>query len=158
MFRRTALLAATLPLALLAFAGGASAHCQVPCGIYDDPARIQALREDTTTIAKAIAQIGELAGKGDAQSLNQAVRWITTKDQHASNVITVCSEYFLTQKIKPVAKGADGYDAYVEHLAAVHAIMVAAMKTKQQADPAAATALGAAIDAFAAMHEKDHAH
>ena len=29
------------------------AHCQVPCGIYDDAARIARLREDTATIAKA---------------------------------------------------------------------------------------------------------
>ena len=33
------------------------AHCQVPCGIYDDPARIAELREDATTIEKAIAGI-----------------------------------------------------------------------------------------------------
>jgi hypothetical protein len=28
------------------------AHCQVPCGIYDDDGRIKRLREDVTTITK----------------------------------------------------------------------------------------------------------
>ena len=43
-----------------------SAHCQVPCGIYDDQARIHQLEEDATTIAKAITEINALAGKHDA--------------------------------------------------------------------------------------------
>ena len=46
----------------------ANAHCQVPCGIYDDHARIHQMLEDVATIAKAVTQIAELAGKTDAQS------------------------------------------------------------------------------------------
>ena len=30
----------------------ANAHCQVPCGIYDDDGRITQLREDATTVRK----------------------------------------------------------------------------------------------------------
>ena len=33
------------------------AHCQVPCGIYDDALRIVQLREDFHTIQKAMNQI-----------------------------------------------------------------------------------------------------
>lgn len=128
--------------------GSASAHCQVPCGIYDDPARINALKEDATTITKAIAQIRELSSQHDPQAFNQATRWTVTKEAHASHVIEVVSEYFLTQKVKPVAAGAAGHDAYLETLAACHAVMVAAMKTKQQCDPAAAKALDEAIAAL----------
>ena len=109
----------------------AEAHCQVPCGIYDDAARITRLREDATTIAKAVKLIRELAGQHDAQAINQAVRWVATKELHASHIIEVVSEYFLTQKLKTVAAGADGYDAYLKKLADHHAVMVAAMKTKQ---------------------------
>jgi nickel superoxide dismutase len=125
------------------------AHCQVPCGIYDDAARISHMKEDAATIAKAITSINELAGKNDANALNQAVRWVTTKEAHASDIITTVSEYFLTQKVKPVAPGADGYDAYLKTLADHHAVMVAAMKTKQSADPATVPALTAAIDKLA---------
>lgn len=127
----------------------ASAHCQVPCGIYDDPARITHLKEDATTITKAITNVIELAPKQDAQSLNQATRWITTKEEHASDIMTVVAEYFLAQRVKPVAPGAEGYDAYLKNLADHHAVIVAAMKTKQQCDLATAAALDKAIDALA---------
>ena len=128
------------------------AHCQVPCGIYDDAARIQHLRENVTTIAKAVTIIRDLAGKHDPQAFNQAARWVATKEAHASDIITTVSEYFLTQKVKPVAPGSDGYDVYLKKLADHHAVMVAAMKTKQSADQAAVAALGKAIDQLASHY------
>ena len=132
----------------------AEAHCQVPCGIYDDAARIARLKEDTATIAKAIDNINKLAGAHQAQAFNQAVRWVNTKEEHASHIISVVSEYFLTQKVKPVAPGADGYDAYLKRLADHHAVMSAAMKTKQNTDKASADSLSHAIDALAAHYKK----
>lgn len=123
------------------------AHCQMPCGIYNDPARIQKLREDAMTIDKAIHAINELAGKTDATSLNQATRWIVVKEDHASDIITIVSEYFLTQKVKP-AGGADRAK-YLESLADHHAVMVAAMKCKQVPEPSAVEALNQAITKLA---------
>jgi nickel superoxide dismutase len=128
------------------------AHCQVPCGIYDDQARINRLREDAATIAKAVKNISELSGQRDAQSLNQAVRWINTKEDHATHIIDVVSEYFLTQKVKVVAPGAEGYEQYLKRLADHHAVMVAAMKTKQKAEKASVDALSHAIEALAAHY------
>ncbi len=142
----------------------AEAHCQIPCGIYDDPARIAQIREDSTTIAKAIANINQLAGKHDAQALNQATRWIMAKEDHATHIIDVVSEYFLTQKVKPVAEGDDGYDAYLKQLADHHAVMACAMKTKQNADPKTVDALNTAIDKLAVhympkkMANETHSH
>lgn len=138
--------------------GWVSAHCQVPCGIYDDAARIAQLKEDSTTIAKAITQINEMVDEDDgmqAKNVNQVIRWVTTKEDHASRIITVVSEYFLTQKVKPVAPGADGYDAYLKSLADHHAVMAAAMKTKQDAAPATVDALNQAI-AGLAKHYHTH--
>lgn len=132
----------------------AEAHCQVPCGIYDDPMRIAMMHEDATTIGKAVAQIKELTGKHDPLALNQAARWVATKEDHATHIIDVVSEYFLTQKVKPVAGGAEGHDAYLKSLADHHAVMVAAMKTKQTVDEAAVDALQKAIDALAAHYKK----
>ncbi|GJM45522.1 MAG: hypothetical protein DHS20C21_23640 [Gemmatimonadota bacterium] len=129
----------------LAYASAAFAHCQVPCGIYDDAARIAALHEDAATISKATTQIGTLAAAHDAASMNQLVRWTNTKEAHASHIIEVVSEYFLTQKVKPVAAGADGHAAYLQSLADHHAVMSAAMKTKQKVDAEAVSALEAAI-------------
>ncbi|MCG8407323.1 MAG: superoxide dismutase, Ni [Phycisphaerales bacterium] len=129
------------------------AHCQVPCGIYDDAARIRHMREDVTTITKAIDNIRQLAGRHDPQAFNQAVRWVNTKEDHASHIISVVSEYFLTQKVKPVAPGEPGYDQYLKKLADHHAVMAAAMKTKQHTDRAFADSLTKAIDAMA-VHYK----
>ena len=126
----------------------ADAHCQVPCGIYDDAARVTRMKEDATTIEKAIVNINQLAGQHDSQAFNQAARWVATKEAHASHIIEVISEYFLAQRVKPVAPGTDGYDAYVSSLTKYHAVMVAAMKTKQQSSQAAADALKKAIAAL----------
>ncbi len=145
---------ATTVVLWIAYVDPVGAHCQVPCGIYDDSARIARLREDSVTIAKAIGQINTLAVKRDAQSLNQVTRWITTKEAHAGHIIEVVSEYFLTQKVKPVAPGAEGYREYLKTLADHHAVMVAAMRTKQKADPATADLLHDAIDALAAHYRK----
>jgi len=133
------------------------AHCQVPCGIYDDAARIAGMREDAATIAKAVGKIGALAGSHQAQGFNQAARWVATKEQHASRIIDVVARYFLTQKVKPVARDADGYEAYLGRLADHHAVMVAAMKCKQKVDAGSVAGLRRAIDALAA-HYPPHAH
>jgi nickel superoxide dismutase len=147
-----------LLLALIAISTGgvtqALAHCQVPCGIYDDPARIAEMLEDTTTIEKAMKQMADLSGKTDPQSMNQLTRWIMTKEDHASKIITTVSEYFLTQKVKPVEKGAAGYEEYLEKLADHHAVLRAAMKAKQSADPTHAQALHDAIHELAKYYEK----
>lgn len=154
---KTLTLALTLTIIML-FAGlytgspsTADAHCQVPCGIYDDSARAVQMHEDAATIAKAVKLMNELAGKDDAQSKQQFVRWTNTKEQHAERIITTVASYFLAQKIKPVAPGspdAEGYDAYLKKLADHHAVIVAAMKAKQNASPEAVAALNLAIDAM----------
>jgi hypothetical protein len=127
------------------FAPGAFAHCQVPCGIYDDTARIHAIEEDAATITKAMQHIQELSGKHDALAFNQAARWVATKEEHASHIITTIAEYFLTQKMKPVAANEDGYKEYLVSLADHHAVMRAAMAAKQQVGLEVASALDEAI-------------
>jgi nickel superoxide dismutase len=44
--------------------------------------------------------IAELAGKSDAQSQNQLVRWVMNKENHAQKIISTISDYFLTQRVK----------------------------------------------------------
>lgn len=117
----------------------AFAHCQVPCGIYDDHARVMRMLEDVATIEKAANQINELASKTDAQSKNQLVRWVMNKETHAQNVISSISDYFLTQRVKPSQKD------YAERLQKHHAVIIAAMKAKQNADPNYAITLEKAV-------------
>lgn len=136
----------------------AFAHCQVPCGIYDDAARITRMYEDASTIEKAMTKMADLSGKGDAQSANQFTRWVVTKEAHAANIITTVAEYFLTQKVKPVAADAEGFDAYLAKLADHHRVMSAAMKAKQNSDPAVVAKLRAALDAMGKHYDLEHKH
>lgn len=107
----------------------ANAHCQVPCGIYDDHARVKSMLEDVVTIDKAITSIKDLSGKSDAQSNNQLVRWVVNKEKHADNIINTISNYFLTQRVNSSQKD------YQERLVKHHAVIVSAMKVKQNVDP-----------------------
>ena len=124
------------------------AHCQVPCGIYDDSGRINKLKEDATTIHKAMKSVVGMKAsyEEDPQSLNQSVRWINTKEQHASQIITTVSEYFLTQKLKDVGEKDDKYNDYLIALALHHRVMRLAMKAKQSMDPKVADELKHAIE------------
>jgi len=125
-----------------------SAHCQVPCGVYGDSARFTQMLEDQTTIAKAIAQINDLADKKDGKSANQLARWVSTKEDHANKIQKIIAEYFLTQRIKSSS------DDYADLLKGAHGVMVAAMKCKQGTDPKSADALKTAIETFQSVYEK----
>ena len=125
-----------------------SAHCQVPCGVYGDSARFTQMLEDQTTIAKAIAQINDLAGKKDGKSANQLARWVSTKEDHANKIQKIIAEYFLTQRIKSSS------DNYADLLKGAHGVMVAAMKCKQGTDPKSADALKSSIEKFQTIYEK----
>ena len=137
--QRFVLPALALVLFVLGTVRTADAHCEVPCGIYADQMRFEMMLEDQATIAKAMGQIGELAGKSGAQESNQLVRWVNTKESHATNTMHVIAQYFMAQRIKP------SNEKYVEQLTAAHAVIQAAMKCKQTVDPKNADALKAAI-------------
>lgn len=53
----------------------AGAHCQIPCGIYDDRARIVLMEEHVTTIEKSMNEITTLSAD-TPQNINQLVRWV----------------------------------------------------------------------------------
>lgn len=156
--RISAIVPALVLVSLFSLSLEVNAHCQVPCGIYDDDARIAAIKEDATTIVKAIKNISQLSGQHGAKSQNQLVRWVTTKDAHASHVIETVSEYFLAQRVKTARSSANvSEDDYVNRLKVCHGLIVAAMKAKQSADPSAVAALETAVDKFAdKFHQATH--
>lgn len=133
-------IAITLPILIMMLPQVSSAHCQIPCGIYNDLARVQSMLEDAATIEKSIKLIAELSGKSDAQSQNQLVRWVMNKEKHAQNIISTISDYFLTQRVKSNQKD------YAERLIKHHTVIIAAMKAKQNADMKYAKILIDSID------------
>jgi hypothetical protein len=87
-------------LLCLALQGPTLAHCEVPCGIYGDQQRFEAMLEDHKTVLKAMTQIQALAGKEDAQSHNQLARWVANKESHATKIQHAIAQYFMAQRIK----------------------------------------------------------
>ena len=122
------LIAITVFGSILLFQQPAHAHCQIPCGIYDDHARVQSMLEDTATVEKSVNLIIELSDKSDAQSQNQLVRWLMNNEKHDQQIISTISDYFLTQRVKPSQKD------YSERLVKHHAVIIAAMEAKQNVD------------------------
>ena len=114
--------------AALVSTGVAHSHCQLPCGIYDDHARVHSMLEDVDTIQKTVILIKDNSGKNDAQSNNQLVRSIANKESHAQAIIETISDYFLTQRVKP------SQSDYTERLKKHHAVIIASMKAKQNSD------------------------
>lgn len=135
------------------------AHCQVPCGIYGDELKLAELAQHVETVQKAATQIQALAGKTDAQSVQQVVRWTHNKEAHAELIMTAMQSYFLAQRVKLPAADASDADkqAYFVKLHQIHAVIVHAMKVKQNADTAHGQALGQALEAFKGSYLGVHA-
>jgi nickel superoxide dismutase len=114
---------------IISTAGIVSAHCEIPCGIYDDQLRHDLIFEHTKTIEKSMNKIVEL-GKSGMTNHNQLARWISNKEKHADEIQHIVSQYFMTQRIKPTQ------EKYVEKLKLLHGMLISAMKCKQTTDPA----------------------
>jgi nickel superoxide dismutase len=128
------------------------AHCEIPCGIYDDELRAKLIHEHSNTIEKSMQKILELS-KNDPVNYNQLIRWVTNKESHATEIQQIVSQYFLTQRIKP------GTDRYTEKLTLLHKMLQAAMKCKQTVDSAHVQNLRSLLKQFEVLYfGKSHQH
>ncbi len=136
-------------LLLLAAAPDSLGHCQIPCGIYDDPARFTEMREHVATIEKSVVQINAL-GAAENTDWNQIVRWVMNKEEHADKLAHLTTYYFMAQRVK--APQSDAGEAekqkYATQISLLHRILVESMKAKQSADLARVKAIAALIDEF----------
>jgi len=74
------------------------------------------------------------------------VRWVN-KEKHAQKkIISTISDYFLTQRVKPNQKD------YAERLIKHHTVIIAAMKSKQNADVKYAKTLKESIEALSSYY------
>ncbi|KAG7345487.1 nickel-containing superoxide dismutase [Nitzschia inconspicua] len=128
-------------------------HCQVPCGIFDDPAMINELKQNCLTIRKAIVQANSLHGHYvDTTPLNanQFIRWVMTKEEHANKIIATISDYCLCQRVKRANFATE--EEYLQALKFHHVVMQAAMKAKQSMDIVACEVLELAVEDLARMY------
>ena len=135
-------------LFLVLFSQFVSAHCQIPCGIYDDGLRITTLKEDVSTIEKSMKEIIALEKSG--KSANQLTRWVINKEEYAVRIQDLVNHYFLAQRIKPDA------DKYEEKLALLHQIIILSMKAKQTVDLQVVDRLNKAIGDFEKLYMANH--
>lgn len=133
-----------------------------PLEIDADPQRrrVALLKEHAATIKEAMVQIKKLksniksaAAPGDPLSLNQAARWVATKEKRADEIVAVVSEYMLCQCVKREAFQSEG--EYLQALTFHHQLMQAAMQTKETVDEAAVDALERAIEQVAGGGRSD---
>ncbi len=110
------------------------AHCEIPCGIYHDQLRIELIWEHITTIEKSMNQVNSLSAEG-SKNYNQLIRWVSNKENHATELQHIVTQYFMTQRVKP-ADHADeaAHAAYLKKLGILHGLLVHAMKAKQTTD------------------------
>ena len=121
------------------------AHCEIPCGIYDDQLRADLIAEHATTIEKSMKEIVELS-KQNPVNYNQLVRWISNKEKHADEIQHLVTQYFMTQRLKPDAK------KYSEKLAVLHKMLIYAMKCKQSTDVAHVSTLRSLTKEFEILY------
>ena len=130
------------------FGSLAYSHCQVPCGIYDDDARFDAIAEHITTIEKSMKQIEELTGQ-EPVNANQIVRWVNNKEIHADEISEIVTYYFMAQRVKlPPAGDRKAHGEYVKKLTLLHEMLVYSMKAKQTTDLANVEKLKVALEKF----------
>lgn len=133
---------------VMSVASPALAHCEIPCGIYDDGARLTAIAEHITTIEKSMNQIVALSEEKPLNQ-NQIVRWVYNKESHADELQHIVTQYFMTQRIKPVENGDDkARSAYLRELELLHQMLVYAMKSKQTTDLGNTEKLRSLLDEF----------
>lgn len=132
-YRKKIVLCSVLAV-VIALGSMAYSHCQVPCGIYNDPMRFDMLAEHITTIEKSMKLITELSGQ-DKPNMNQIVRWVQSKDEHADEMSHIITYYFMAQRIKlPEKDDVKAHNDYVKKLTLLHEMLVYTMKAKQTTD------------------------
>lgn len=135
-------------ITLIATLSAASlAHCEIPCGIYDDAARFNAMREHITTIERSMNQVNALS-ESPSEHMNQLVRWVNNKEKHADDFTHIVTWYFQAQRIKP-----DCTD-YHRKLELLHRMQVQAMKCKQTTDLQHVEKLRELVTEFEAVYGK----
>jgi len=149
---------ATIIISGLLLTSNNYAHCEIPCGIYQDSLRIQMIKEHITTIEKSMKMINKLSSEGN-KNYNQIVRWVVNKEEHAKKIQEIISQYFLHQRIKLTdVNDKAKYAKYLNQLASLHEILIYSMKAKQTTDLLNTKKLSEAVDKFVGLYFHKHSH
>lgn len=155
---KSILITASVVLFMLVASQKSYAHCEIPCGIYEDTLRIEMISEHITTIEKSMTQINALSAEGE-KNYNQLVRWVVNKEEHAVKIQDIVSQYFLHQRIKVTnPSDVEAYAKYTNQLALLHQLAVLSMKAKQTTDVAIIEQLRTTLAKFSKSYFHTHEH
>ncbi|HUV64086.1 MAG TPA: superoxide dismutase [Ni], partial [Sedimentisphaerales bacterium] len=111
-------------------------------------ARLGAMAEHITTIEKSMKEIERLSAEAKP-NMNQIVRWVNNKEQHADEFSEIVTYYFMAQRVKlPVEGDTKAYNDYIKKLTLLHRMLVHAMKAKQTTDLANVQELRSLLEQF----------
>ncbi|MBI9070211.1 MAG: hypothetical protein JEY94_01350 [Melioribacteraceae bacterium] len=145
-------------LAALFITRNINAHCEVPCGIYNDSVRVTLILEHISTIEKSMNQINTISAE-EKPNYNQLVRWVMNKEEHAEKIQEIVSQYFLHQRIKITDhEKKEEYAKYQKQLELLHKLSVYSMKTKQTTDLKIIDDLRATVKEFQEVYFHEHKH
>jgi nickel superoxide dismutase len=121
----------------------ASAHCDIPCKIYD-PSTAQIAALTVLRMVDLIEETEQAAnGKVDTAYLNSMIRFVDTKEEHAKSVKdevrVIWGDYFKTPQ----------FEKFPEIHELTHKIMLLASACKQKVDRDKALELIEAVNRFA---------
>ena len=128
------------------------AHCEIPCGIYDDELRMTMMGEHITTIEKAMIEIKNLTGSKKRDD-HQVVRWVTNKEKHAEEFQHVVTQYFMTQRLNPEKISEKDY---FNQLTLLHQMLLVSVKAKQTLELSHVEQLRGLLKRFGEIYFKEH--
>ena len=132
--------------ALLTPLSMAHAHCQIPCGIYDDSMVFTQLEQHITTIEKSMQEISA------TDNMHDVTRWTVNKEEPAQKIQDIMAQYFLAQRLKPDVTN------YLPQLMRIHQITIDAMKAKQTTDLKYVESLRMLVDSYEKLYYAPHEH
>jgi nickel superoxide dismutase len=149
-------LVSLLTIVTISISNKTYAHCEIPCGIFEDTLRIELIKEHIVTIEKSMKMIIELSNK-EVLDYNQIVRWVNNKEDHAEKLQEIVSQYFLHQRIKPTSsENQEMYNKYIKQLTLLHELLVYSMKAKQTTDLSLISKLNNTVIAFEEAYFHKH--
>jgi len=108
------------------FSSPLSAHCQMPCGIYDDQMIYDEVDQFYLTMYKCVKALENNQFKTD-EDKNQFIRWVITKENKCNELAMLITVYFLQQKIMPI-------DDNAELVKSLHKLLFQLVAIKQNVD------------------------
>lgn len=103
------------------------AHCQMPCGIFDDTLVFKYIDQYIETMQKAVVELNDI-GNSTAKDRAQFTRWVMLKEKESDLTANLITTYFLQQAITPGKEGSD------EKTLAAHRLLFLLVKIKQNTD------------------------